>query len=109
MTNKLPNWLTTPGTAPAVVTNQTVREIIAAPLSIYQRMVAAGVKIDSHESDLYVPSTEQTRQIIADYNKEVGNNHRLNASTFRNNQDGQPWIDIMFAYEPFWVAKCGRP
>lgn len=74
-------------------------------ISIYQRMLAAGVQIDSHESDLYVPATEQTRKLIADYNQEVKQGFRLETRTFTSQIDGKPWIDIFFAYEPWWIAR----
>jgi hypothetical protein len=63
--------------------------------SLYQDMLAAGVKIDSHESDLYVEATPSSVAILKRY-------PRCNASYFRNNVDGKLWIDIPFAYDPFW-------
>lgn len=69
-------------------------------LSLYQRMKAAGVDLSSHESDLYVESTETSRAILADFPLQ-----KSNAMGFRNQIDGKAWIDIPFAYDPFWNRK----
>ena len=73
--------------------------------SLYQQLKALGLKegrgadcgIDHHESDLYVLSTPETRAFV----KASGLAH----SSFRNNIDGRTWIDVPFAYDPFWARK----
>ena len=66
--------------------------------SLYDEMVKAGVEMDHHESDLYVPVNDVTRAILARYPKQA-------RKTFASNPDGKPWYDIHFAYEPFWADK----
>ena len=67
--------------------------------SIFDQMKAAGVKIASHETDLYVPVNEVTRAIVGTYE------HKSNVTTFTNQVEGGQWYDIPFAYTPAWEAK----
>ena len=69
---------------------------------IYDKMVAAGVQIANHESDLYVPVNDTTRAIIKEYR------FRSNVTVFISNIEKTPWYDIPFAYMPFWAARSGR-
>jgi hypothetical protein len=68
-------------------------------VDIYQELLAAGVPIDNHESDLYVPVNEVTHTIVARYE------HRTNVTTFVNQVTGAHSYDIPFAYSPFWDRK----
>ena len=74
--------------------------IIYNELTIYDELVAAGIPIDSHESDLYVPVTKETIEILAKYPI-----HKKNTTMFRHQIKGQPYYDIPFAYQPFWDKK----
>ena len=65
-------------------------------MSIYTECKAAGVKMDNHESDLYVPVNEKTRSIVATYQ------HKENVSTFTHQVNGERWYDIPFAFDPWW-------
>jgi hypothetical protein len=68
--------------------------------SIYEAMKAAGVQIESHATDLYVPVNDVTRAIIAEYESKE------NVRTFISNIEPRvPWFDIPFAYDPAWKAK----
>ena len=62
-------------------------------------MIEAGVEVDNHESDLYVPDNEVTRKIIEGYE------FKGNCSRFRNAVDGEIWVDIPFSYDPWWDYK----
>lgn len=66
-------------------------------MSIYRRMIDAHVRVEHHESDLYVPFTEQTRALLADYDGVVG--------CFVGT-DGRLWFDVAFAYDPWWEVRC---
>jgi hypothetical protein len=68
--------------------------------SLYDKLVASGAKMDHHESDLYVRASPQTWAIIRGH----GGSQASNARTFMS--EGVQWIDIPFAYEPFWRAKA---
>lgn len=70
---------------------------------IYQAAKMLGVEIASHESDLYLPVNEVTRQLVAQHP------HKENVTTFTNQIDGKRWYDIPFAYLPFWEKKNRKP
>jgi hypothetical protein len=57
--------------------------------------------IDSHESDLYVKDCPEVKTILKKYPMQS-----RNARPFRSNIDGTIWIDIPFAYEPWWEERC---
>ena len=67
--------------------------------SLYEQVKDFGVKIDHHESDLYIPVTAQTRALIATYE------YRCNVVTFVSQIDKALWYDVPFAYLPFWERK----
>lgn len=60
---------------------------------------AEGIEIDHHESDLYVRDTPRARAILKERD--------LKFKTFRDS-NGDPWLDVPFAYEPFWEGKRNR-
>jgi len=72
--------------------------------SLYDKLKAAGQQLDHHESDLYVKRTPEADAII----RAHGGPEAKNARPFIDNIDGQPWIDIPFAYIPYWERKQGR-
>jgi hypothetical protein len=65
-------------------------------MTIYEEMKAAGVEIDNHESDMYVPNNETTRKIVEEYE------YKCNVTTFKSAIDGTPWLDIPFSFDPWW-------
>jgi len=69
-------------------------------MSIYSELKAAGVPLDSHESDLYAKVTPESETLIARYQ------FKGNVKRFRSQIDGTPWFDIPFAYESFWQKNC---
>lgn len=71
----------------------------AAAPSIYSLVIAAGVAVDNHESDLYVPANDTTKAILEGYE------FRSKVTTFRSAVDHGLWYDIPFAYDPFWSAR----
>jgi hypothetical protein len=66
----------------------------------YKQLKALGVPMDSHESDLYVQATPEAVSIV----KASGWSHMF----FQSQIDGNTWIDVAFAYEPFWEKKQAR-
>lgn len=68
--------------------------------TLYSDCVAAGVQVDHHESDLYIPANETTRALLV--------KHGARASIFTSQIDGKPWYDVPFAYQPFWDAKASN-
>ena len=71
--------------------------------TLYQACVDAGIATDSHESDLYIPDTAETRWLC----KAFGRDGAL-LSAFTSNIDGKRWLDLPFCYAPFWEAVENR-
>jgi hypothetical protein len=65
-------------------------------MSIYQELIAAGIPIANHESDLYAKVTPESKAILGKYE------HKGNLSTFLNQVEGGLWYEIPFAFDPFW-------
>lgn len=72
--------------------------------TLYEDAKSAGLPMASHESDLYLPDTAEAREILARHPLQ-----KSNATRFRSQIDGKTWIDIPFAYLPFWEAKARQP
>jgi len=70
--------------------------------SLYDRLRAAGVPLDHHESDLYALKTPESEAIMKTDDHIV--------TTFVSRIDQKVWYDIPFAYKPFWddVQKRAR-
>lgn len=71
-------------------------------MGIYERAKELGIEIGSHESDLYLPVNDQTRELVKEHRANGGS-----ASTFINNIDGKLWYDIPFHYDPWWEKRLG--
>jgi hypothetical protein len=69
-------------------------------LSIYTDLKEAGVRIESHASDLYCPDTPLTRHIIERNGRKIDG---WNVKRFLSGKD--VWLDVAFAYEPYWESK----
>lgn len=74
-------------------------------MSLYTELLAAGIETSNHYSDLYFPATKESLAIL--------NRHTLqksNASYFTNqakpNRGERWWVDVPFAYDPYWEAKA---
>ena len=65
-------------------------------MTIYEQLKAAGVPMDSHQSDLYAKKTTESQAIIA------ACEFRGIVKTFISQIDKTVWYDIPFAYDPFW-------
>jgi hypothetical protein len=63
----------------------------------YKAITAAGIPTDSHESDLYALATPEALAIV----RASG----WSFSFFRSNIDGRTWIDLPFAYSPWWEKR----
>ena len=72
-----------------------------SPSDYYYKLLRAGVPMDNHESDLYVKDTPTSRAILADW--PFGRLER-----FKNNINSEIYIDIPFAYAPYWEKKMSR-
>ena len=66
-------------------------------MTLYEQLKAAGVPLDSHESDLYALATSEAHEIV------LASCHMY--SVFRNELDGKLWLDVPFAFDPWWKAR----
>lgn len=70
------------------------------PITIFTEATRLGIPMDSHESDLYLQDSPQTRQLI----KEHDTNHT--ATRFQSAiPDDHLWWDIPFGFDPFWMNR----
>ena len=65
-------------------------------MTTYQKIINAKLKIDSHESDLYVEDTKKAQEILSEHPCQN------QISKFKSEKDNKPWIEVAFAYDPFW-------
>lgn len=59
--------------------------------------------MSSHESDLYFKATPESLAILERYPIQ-----KSNAQRFRNKRPpnvGESWVDVPFAYDPWWEAR----
>ena len=72
------------------------------PKSFYQTLkaIVPREQLDHHESDLYVLDTPIARLVIRQFG--------LNSTGFTSQIDKKRWLDVPFAYEPFWKKKQRR-
>jgi hypothetical protein len=68
--------------------------------TIYQALKAAGARIENHESDLYVLATPKVLELVKRHPAWNGNGRMFKS-------EGKAWLEIPFAYDPFWQAKDG--
>ena len=64
-------------------------------LSLYQKVKYFNIEFDTHCSDLYLYVTDETKDLINDYEFKV------NVTTFKSAIDGRLMYDIPFAYEDY--------
>lgn len=69
-------------------------------MSLCSELAAAGIPVDHHESDLYVKDGPAAREILSRHAPD-------GATRFTSQVDGQVWVEVPFAYEPFWDARDG--
>ena len=79
-------------------TNQQGNRIMR---ELYDECVSRGIPTQSHESDLYIPATEETRQLLKERD--------LRALPFTNQVEGGTWFDVPFQFLPYWRSKQKQP
>jgi hypothetical protein len=87
--------------------------------SLYAECVKRGIPMSNHESDLYIPVTAETRELIKHFDAspchEKSDDSRLlclpgerQYSTFINQVEGGLWFDVAFAFLPWWEQRAKR-
>ena len=65
--------------------------------TLYDECVEANLELDHHESDLYIKDCMTARLLLARYDDAF--------DTFISQIDGAVWLDVPFAYQPYWEEK----
>lgn len=69
-------------------------------MSLYSELRDAGVPIDNWHSDLQFLDTEKAREILEHFPIE-----KSNARRFVSNLDSKLWVEVPFAYVPWWEMR----
>ncbi len=72
-------------------------------MSLYTELVAAGVPVDSHESDLYVQADPTSFEILDAHPQQ-----KAISAPFWNEVRHAVWIDVPFAYDPWWEKRAKK-
>jgi len=64
--------------------------------SLFSKVKRLGIPYDHHETDLYIPVTRETRELLSGYK------HKQNVTTFQSEVEGSMWFDIPFGYDLWW-------
>lgn len=84
--------------------------------TLHAACIAEGIPTDNNESDLYIPDTPRTRELLVEYGKAKWRSRRrekygptvrdfdleFGVRPFRSNIDGGTWFDVAFGFQPFW-------
>ena len=76
-------------------------------MTLYQRIAAAGIPHANHESDLYVPYTDQVLGMIRECEFWIPD--KIERHVFFNQVEQAPWVEIPLAYDPWWNERIKRP
>lgn len=68
--------------------------------TLYAALLAAGVPLDHHESDLYAKVTPESRAIVDAFGDGLSVER-----IFRSKIDNELWYDLPFRYLPWWEAR----
>lgn len=63
-------------------------------ITLFEKIVAEGINHFNHESDLYVPVNDKTREILMEFPDQP-------VSIFYSNIDNRKWFSCDFAFDPF--------
>ena len=68
--------------------------------SLYEKLTEAGIPTSNHESDLYFRRNQESLKILAEFPI-----HHRNATVFFNQVELEMWMEVPFAYLPYWEKK----
>jgi hypothetical protein len=72
-------------------------------MTLYNELKEAGIPLDSHSSDLYFKISPASLAILEKYPLE-----KRNSRPFRSQIDKEMWMDVPFAFIPWWLGRTGR-
>ena len=91
---------------PECIAERAKQGIVREPgPSLYEDVIALGIQHASHESDLYLPCTQEVIELLAKHGKKIDG---WNVQRFANQVEGGTWLDVPFAYKPYWDARSTR-
>lgn len=64
-------------------------------MTVYEKLLSINARMDHHESDLYVELNPEVKKIVENSGKDY---------TYFNGESST-WIEIPFAYDPFWGKR----
>lgn len=79
-----------------------VEQVLPRVSDLYAECKARGIPIGNHESDLYIPKTDETELLVM-----CTGSHWPRELEFDNQVEGGRWYDIPFAFTPFWERING--
>jgi len=68
-------------------------------MTLFDEVKRLGIPYANHYSDLYIPDTEQTRSLLKQFPE------LCKPSRFTNQVEGGIWLDIPFAFIPYWETR----
>jgi len=71
--------------------------------SIYERLISAGCVVEGRESDLHTPATPEALRLIREFRHDGTGDLRLAHNVYVSRIDGSRWVEVPFAYDPFWI------
>ncbi len=76
-------------------------------MTLFEKIKSVGIPYTNHFSDLYVQDSRLLRKILKEYPRE---NKAASLFIYQGGiHQGERWVDIPFAYDPFWASRGGRP
>jgi hypothetical protein len=70
------------------------------PFTLWDIVEARGIPYANNSSDLYLPYSEEVRELLNDFPKQ-----KELARQFINQTNQEVWLDIPFAYLPWWRER----
>lgn len=67
-------------------------------MTLYQDLKRKRIETKNHYSDLYVKDTPKARELCKAWDKDF--------TVFTGCYDGERWLDVPFAYDPFWFHRA---
>lgn len=68
--------------------------------NLHEQLVKINAEITNHCSDLYVRLTPEVLKLVQASGRKF--------SFFENQVESGVWIDVTFAYEPYWAEKQAK-
>jgi hypothetical protein len=71
--------------------------------TLYEEAQRLNLVQGNHESDLHLLDVQEARELVRQFPR-----HAKQTRFFVSAIDRQPWLDVPFAFDPFWTQKALR-